>query len=289
MRSITTATYERDDETGLDFAQARYYSSTMGRFTSPDEFNGGPVELFTTTASANPTFYAELADPQSLNKYQYSYNNPLRYNDPNGHQTQGQKTLTERLVDGARETVKALGQRLTDLINPESAEPEKRNALNPIGTDGGRIAEEHLQQVGKGMEVVNKIIETADPTGQVGTMRAALRRDAKGTVIGAAGMLLGPFGSARSAAAKEAVNVVSQAGTHAALEVAGREVIPTRQVAEKLVALAGGVIERIEKAHKGVGHPYPHINYITAAGEKATIRIMSVGRQFYRTVRKFED
>ncbi|MBK8316502.1 MAG: hypothetical protein IPL01_21780 [Acidobacteria bacterium] len=30
---------ERDTETGLDYLQARYYGSVMGRFTSSDEFN----------------------------------------------------------------------------------------------------------------------------------------------------------------------------------------------------------------------------------------------------------
>jgi len=81
---------ERDIETGLDYFLARFYSSTQGRFTSADEFTGGPDELyyFADDASANPTFYADLRNPQSLNKYQYSYNNPLRYVDPDGHDPQ---------------------------------------------------------------------------------------------------------------------------------------------------------------------------------------------------------
>ncbi|HET8670258.1 MAG TPA: RHS repeat-associated core domain-containing protein, partial [Candidatus Saccharimonadales bacterium] len=78
---------ERDVETGLDYFLARYYSSLQGRFTSPDEFTGGPDELynFADDASDNPTFYAELANPQSLNKYQYTYNNPINLTDPDGH------------------------------------------------------------------------------------------------------------------------------------------------------------------------------------------------------------
>ncbi|MBK8151426.1 MAG: hypothetical protein IPK58_25345 [Acidobacteria bacterium] len=40
------ATYQRDSETNLDYAQSRYYSPMLGRFTSPDEFKGGPDELF---------------------------------------------------------------------------------------------------------------------------------------------------------------------------------------------------------------------------------------------------
>lgn len=64
--------YQRDAETNLDFAQSRYYSPMQGRFTSPDEFKGGPDELFDfeEDASTNPTFYADLTNPQSLNKYQ---------------------------------------------------------------------------------------------------------------------------------------------------------------------------------------------------------------------------
>jgi RHS repeat-associated protein len=62
------ASYERDNETGLDFAEARYYSSMQGRFTGPDDF----------LKDSDPS------DPQSWNKYVYVRNNPLKYVDPTG-------------------------------------------------------------------------------------------------------------------------------------------------------------------------------------------------------------
>ena len=58
--------YERDEETWLDYAQARHYSSGQGRFTGVDP---GP---FTP------------ADPQSWNRYAYVQNNPLKFIDPTG-------------------------------------------------------------------------------------------------------------------------------------------------------------------------------------------------------------
>lgn len=80
--------YWRDQETDLDFAQARHFNGALGRFMQPDEFSGGPEEFynFALNASQNPIFYANPADPQSLNKYQYCYNNPLLYTDSTGHQ-----------------------------------------------------------------------------------------------------------------------------------------------------------------------------------------------------------
>jgi RHS repeat-associated protein len=60
---------ERDTETTLDFFEARYYASSQGRFSSVDP-------IITTND--------RLEDPQRLNLYAYSRNNPLLFTDPTG-------------------------------------------------------------------------------------------------------------------------------------------------------------------------------------------------------------
>jgi RHS repeat-associated protein len=72
---------ERDTESGNDYFEARYYSSTMGRFLSPD-----------WSAKAEPVPYATMDDPQSLNLYAYVRNNPLSRTDPDGHTCVGPTT-----------------------------------------------------------------------------------------------------------------------------------------------------------------------------------------------------
>ncbi len=73
--------------TGLDYFLARYYSPAQGRFTSADEFKGGNVDPFTglDILKPGPVMYADINDPQTLNKYGYVRNSPLRYVDPDGH------------------------------------------------------------------------------------------------------------------------------------------------------------------------------------------------------------
>jgi RHS repeat-associated protein len=61
---------ERDDETGLDYFGARYYSSMQGRFTSVDPENAGARE----------------SDPRSWNAYSYAGGNPVLYSDPDGRE-----------------------------------------------------------------------------------------------------------------------------------------------------------------------------------------------------------
>jgi RHS repeat-associated protein len=60
---------ERDSESNLDNFGARFDSSSLGRFMSPDH---GPFHL---------------ANQQPLNRYAYALNNPLRFIDP-GNWTQ---------------------------------------------------------------------------------------------------------------------------------------------------------------------------------------------------------
>ena len=59
-------TYDRDSETGNDYTTGRTYASNLGRFLSPD------------IAPAN------LADPQSWNRYTYVENDPVNGIDPSG-------------------------------------------------------------------------------------------------------------------------------------------------------------------------------------------------------------
>ena len=57
---------ERDNRTGLDHTWFRKYESRSGRWTSPDPLSG------------------TIADPQSLNHYTYTQNDPVNFVDPSG-------------------------------------------------------------------------------------------------------------------------------------------------------------------------------------------------------------
>ncbi len=68
------AGHEFDSDTSLSYHDARYYNSSIGRFTSED-----PSFL---------TLGFNLSDPQSLNPYTYTRNNPIIYIDPTGNSLQ---------------------------------------------------------------------------------------------------------------------------------------------------------------------------------------------------------
>ena len=61
-------TGQREDATGLYYYGARYYDPQLGQFLSPDTLVPDPTMLI------------------DYNRYLYARGNPLKYNDPTGHQ-----------------------------------------------------------------------------------------------------------------------------------------------------------------------------------------------------------
>jgi RHS repeat-associated protein len=85
---------ERDAESGLDNFGARYDSSALGRFMTPD-WAAKPVTV--------P--YAKFGDPQTLNLYSYVENGPVNKADADGHgdwySANGRKLGTDGVNDGS--------------------------------------------------------------------------------------------------------------------------------------------------------------------------------------------
>jgi RHS repeat-associated protein len=155
--------YERDGETGLDFAQARYYSNIQGRFTGPDAPFADQFE----------------SDPQSWNLYAYVRNNPCVNTDPTGRNTcyfrpDGSKIGCEgdtriKIVtqsgEGQLIFTPKKGEREVIDLNNVTAITYASTAPNPIG----------------------------DFSFEMGRRAFALRTIATGTGIYAAGVIAAPF------------------------------------------------------------------------------------------------
>jgi RHS repeat-associated protein len=121
---------ERDTESGNDYFEARYYSSAMGRFLSPD-----------WSAQEEPVPYAHLDDPQSLNLYRYVLNNPLAKPDLDGHgcppdcddptlPTAVKPPLLERISDATENFLRT----------PQGFSLVLNLALAALGEDGDSVA-----------------------------------------------------------------------------------------------------------------------------------------------------
>lgn len=83
---------ERDSESGLDYFRARYMTSDLGRFLTPD---------WAAAPTAVP--YAAFGDPQSLNLYEYVGNNPNTGIDVDGHVGDNSGNITSLLNSGGAE------------------------------------------------------------------------------------------------------------------------------------------------------------------------------------------
>jgi RHS repeat-associated protein len=116
--------YERDSESGLDFAQARMFAYRHGRFTSPDP----------ALSSGKETL------PQSWNRYVYALNNPLRFTDPLGlYEFDSSVDPTQR--DNFRKQLKEANDRLKQIkkIYGENSDEYKqaKAAIDSYGCEAG--------------------------------------------------------------------------------------------------------------------------------------------------------
>jgi RHS repeat-associated protein len=110
---------ERDNETGLDYFAARYYSSTQGRFTSPDLFAG------------------KKGNPQTLNRYSYVKNNPLKFIDPFGYSPQDRQKDCPN-----KDCINTQDDPVIVKINSEKL-PWYKRALHAVGKFLGKAVESY--------------------------------------------------------------------------------------------------------------------------------------------------
>jgi RHS repeat-associated protein len=140
--------YEREVGSGLDFAQARYYSNQTGRFTSAD-----PLYIEAK----------RLGDPQQLNNYSYTRNNPLTYRDPSG---------LEVAVTGDQQDEYL--RRLNGRENGSFQVAISKNKLVIVGGNGKPLNAKELKALGKNLQggeekLFNAITDKTQATVNTGT------------------------------------------------------------------------------------------------------------------------
>ncbi|QYO66285.1 RHS repeat domain-containing protein [Leptolyngbya sp. 7M] len=146
--------YERDEETGLDFAEARYYYNNHGRFTAVDP-------LLASGKSANP---------QTFNRYAYTMNRPLILTDPTGLQAgtpvkveitvpETKVYINEKISDGKKnQYFSGVGAIITIKLTDAEGRP----------LSGATVSESNVRKAGSGSITENK---GAVPLGESGETR----------------------------------------------------------------------------------------------------------------------
>jgi RHS repeat-associated protein len=133
LNSAFITSYERDEETDLDFAQARYFNSGFGRFSSPDDFLND----------------AQTSDPQSWNLYIYVSNNPLNYTDPSG-----EEIYSTNLSDEEKKKLLEDWKKETGYKNIYFDENNKLIIDTKAGIDGGsKLAQQLLSDAATSKEM----------------------------------------------------------------------------------------------------------------------------------------
>jgi len=282
---------ERDNETGLDYFLARYYSSTQGRFTSPDEFRGGPRELYVLGSGdeekqALP--YAEIANPQSINKYTYVYNNPLRFVDPDGHQ--GEDSLVTRLL-----------RWFSRQLDPQQEAEQPRRG--PMSMDGDKVAAQAVQEFGnRGLATAETLEKFGLDFGVTDLARQMAKGDNVRTGVAAAFIAVNVLTLGREGEGVVIGERMSARVIPVAEEIGAKYYSPTSKIAENWLAnntrwiqrqIAGG--QRIfdigaEGARINSKYYQKEVEQLTEAGlkrvEAGTVKIKNQTYKLYEWVRQ---
>lgn len=130
--------YERDNETDLDFAQARMYSNKLGRFTTVD-----PIMMEKK----------RLVDPQAINLYVYTRNSPLNHIDPDGEKFKGtddqEVIIKQEKVNGEKIWV----------IKSNNASKDLQELVGLINSSGSKTASKMFNDLNKHSTMINLVID----------------------------------------------------------------------------------------------------------------------------------
>jgi RHS repeat-associated protein len=174
---------ERDQESGLDYFGARYNSSSMGRFMSPDPGNIG----------------ASPKNPQTWNMYSYGLNNPLRITDPTGlyvcEDSTDCNSTNDKNFAAALSAARDAANNLTG--DDKTAALAAVNAYGAMGVDNGVNVrfDANISEGGGVTEVSGVAGNTSadNPNGQ--NINVTFKPDAVGGDVSAAAGLVGHEGS----------------------------------------------------------------------------------------------
>ncbi|MEZ5308051.1 MAG: RHS repeat-associated core domain-containing protein [Pyrinomonadaceae bacterium] len=144
--------YERDNETNLDFAKARYHNYNLGRFQSPD-----PITISRR----------RIRNPQIWNSYSYAGNNPLNFVDPLGLERIKLGDSEEQVkkdIEAKKAEKKRLEQEKKDLKKnkADKADIDKKQGEIDAASKGLNTLNKKLE----GTQTVNRMLKALDKVGE---------------------------------------------------------------------------------------------------------------------------
>ena len=131
-----------DSSSALMYYGARYYDPALGRFIQAD------------------TIVPSIGNPQTLNRYAYVNNNPLKHTDPNGHCLEDGCIGEIALVIAVSEVVEAEGPAVEEFISEEG--PQLDEAVSQfVAEEGPRLASEGEQLLNSAQQALTNLEENA--------------------------------------------------------------------------------------------------------------------------------